>query len=487
MQFHSAEAWRRPSVAVRPFLVALIASVMSIVAGALAAATTWVVLVGTAACAVAPWLILAPSYLSLGSVLLVRGVSDMFADRSIVAGLNSGALIGLLLIFGALAQVLLRLYRRTDTVHGVILASGVLLGVGYWFGIGVLNYGMDDSLIREVVRTSSIVAVAVMAANADRSLTASRMATIVVVAALIPAGLVLFESMTNWAAIVAGEFRPRGTMSHPNAASIFFGIAMPIALWRAIFDRGGARYLVAALLFLVAIMLTRSLGGLAQAIVTLLAFGALQRAGAPTRVAMTLTALVIIGMFVLDPLGISRVSELESTSLTVNDGGAGNNSFEWRLVNWSRLMEEWRESPWLGHGLGSTYDLVTPLGHLPHSDPVRFLVETGVFGATLLSIGYLALMARIVSLWRRGSNSSLAGAVLAVMLGVSMHSLVTHVSFNTAPAYVLAALVGWTLTHGAESATARAADVKPAEAGASVIDRPPSSRRTARSSVSHTP
>src|SRR5690606_34326695 len=53
---------------------------------------------------------------------------------------------------------------------------------------------------------------------------------------------------------------------------------------------------------------------------------------------------------------------------------------------------------------------------------------------------------RLLLLSRVGPNASLAGATLAVVAGVCTHSLVTHVSFNTAPAYVLAALVGWVLT-----------------------------------------
>ena len=40
---------------------------------------------------------------------------------------------------------------------------------------------------------------------------------------------------------------------------------------------------------------------------------------------------------------------------------------------------------------------------------------------------------------------------LAIVAGVSTHALVTHVSFNTAPVYVLAALLGWVLTDHPEA------------------------------------
>ncbi len=385
----------------------------------------------------------APSYLMLGAVLIVRALTDQFSAIPVVAGLNGGALIGLFFIAGAGLLMLRRIW--TGQARGVGIAILLLLALGFWTLVGILQYGNHPSFTHEAVRTISIAAVALLAANADRSLTPRRLADIVIIAALVPAAVVLFEGLSNWQAVVGG-FRPRGTLSHANAAALLFTVALPLAAWRWAYDGGGRRYLVAATALLTAIVVTRSMGGLAQAVVTLFAASLLLPDQAKVRTILGLGAAAIVVMFVADPFGISRISELESADLS----GAGldrhDNSVEWRLVNWGALLEEWREEPWLGRGLGATTELVRPLGHEPHSDPVRFLVEGGVAGAALVVAGYTLIALRLRHLTRYGANRSFAVAILAMLIGVTAHALVTHVSLNTQPMYVIAALIGWTLT-----------------------------------------
>ncbi len=439
----------------------------AVLTGAATALTNGRALLVVAGAGCVVWIVAMPSWLSLGSVLVVRGLTDAAADVPIAAGLNAGALIGLLLIATAGALVLRRVREGAD-LHALVPASILLAAIVYWSAIGVLRHGFDESLLREFVRAASIVAVAVMAANADRTMKPSTWATALVLAALVPAILVVGEALTHWSAMVSGELRPRGTLSHPNAASILFGTVVPLAAWKWAYDGGGVRYGAAAVLLLVAILFTRSMGGLAEVVVALVAFGMLQSGRASVRTICAVGAVAVVAFFILDPLGISRVSELESTTLAVTDGSADNNSFEWRLVNWSLLIRASEDARTLGHGLGSTSEIITPLGHLPHSDPIRFLVETGIVGVTLLGIGYLVMMNRLLLLVRAGPHRSFTAAVLATTAGVSVHALVTHVSFNTAPMYVLAALIGWTLARAGEEP-----DVLDAGGVASTSDQPP--------------
>src|SRR5690606_4397899 len=217
---------------------------------------------------------------------------------------------------------------------------------------------------------------------------------------------------------------------------------------KAMHDGGGVRYLFAAVFFIAAVLLTRSTGGLAQILIALLALGAVENRRPAYRLGALVIVALIVGQFVFDPLGISRVSEFESTELERSAAvvEAPPNSFEWRLINWRRLLDRWEDAPLLGHGLGSTDEIVSPLNHLPHSDPVRFLVETGALGLTLISAAYLLVIRRLLRMMRQGPHASFAGATLATVVGVSTHGLVTHVSFNTAPVYVFVALLAWLLT-----------------------------------------
>lgn len=453
MQSLSASPGRRPRTAraealtqrVVLYLVAASASVAAAGSGALAAASSNLAIVGAAGLLGAACLAFASSAWSLTGVLIIRGLTDASAEVPIVAGLNAGSLVGLVLIMSAGGLIAARLAEGRVAVRGLALTFVIGGLVGYWFGIGVLRYGMDQTLTRELVRTTSIIAVGLIAANSDRSITASRMGTIIVLAALIPAAFVAWEALSNWSEMVGGGLRPRGTMSHPNAAAILFGIAAPMAAWKAIHDRAGVHYLWAAGLLVLAVLLTRSMGGLAQLIVAMLALGVLQNKGIVYRLGVFLVVATLVGLFVFDPLGISRVSELEATGYEQVAVTAQPNSFEWRLINWRLLIDRWQETKLLGHGLGTTDEIVTPLGHLPHSDPIRFLVETGVLGVALIAAAGLFVLTRLYRYAKAGPNASFSGATLAVLAGVSTHALVTHVSFNTAPVYVLAALLGWIL------------------------------------------
>ncbi|MCB9491225.1 MAG: O-antigen ligase family protein [Dehalococcoidia bacterium] len=457
MQFPSARTFGGPSAALSiprrlwPVLLALAGSTAATAGGALAAASPSLAMVGAAGVVGMATLAFASSALALLGVLTIRSLTDSFATVPIVAGLNAGAVVGLVLIASAGALVVARIVEKGSRIQALPMTIILSFGVVYWFGIGLLHYGADPSLIRELVRMLSILAVALIAANSDRSVTASRLGMIIVVAAMIPAVLVVWEAISHWPEMVGGGLRPRGTMSHPNAAAILFGIAGPMAVWKATYDSSGRRYFVAAAIFVVAVLFTRSLGGLAQTTVAMLALGALQTGRPIYRVGVVLAVVGVLVVFVADPLGISRVDELESAPLSIDQVSNDGNSFGWRLVNWARFIDEWKKAKLLGHGLGTTDEIIAPLGHLPHSDPIRFLVETGVVGVVLIGIGYLLVVNRLVLLSRIGPHRTMATTTLAIVAGVSTHALVTHVSFNTAPVYVLAALLGWVLTDHPEA------------------------------------
>jgi O-antigen ligase len=362
------------------------------------------------------------------------------SDRAIVAGLNAGSIIGLLVIAAAGARLLLN-----RSAYGLLIPTAVLITLGFWFGVGVLQYGLDASFIRELVRATSIVAVAFLAANALTSPRVEHIAATIVLAAVIPALLVLSDGVMNWQAMVAGELRPRGTLSHPNAAAILFGVALPVATWGALHARARLLWVAAGAILLVAIVFTQSLGGLMQAIAALLAFAALTPGVRSSyRVALGALVVLVVAGFIFDPLGISRVSEVDATVVS-GEASIEESSFAWRLYNWGLLLNEWRTSPLGGHGLGATFDLVMPIGHLPHSDPVRVLVEMGIGGAALVLVGYGLLVNRLVLLMRRGPNRTFVAATFAALIGFTVHGLATHATYNTQPMYVLAALLGWTL------------------------------------------
>ena len=375
-------------------------------------------------------LVLVPPSVFLGFILLTRNFADLQAGSAVAGGLNAGALVGVL----ALGVAFFRLVPL-PRIRGLGPALLVLLLLGFWFLVGFVEFGEARPLLRELIRSSSIVAVALVALNTVRSpLDLSRAVDVVIVTAAAPAVVAVAQ-------MALGRDRAYGTLAHPNAAATLFGVCLAISLWALASRPGKRRYALMAVLFGVALLSTKSLGGMAQMLVTLLAYPLVaRRAGSRAGIAAVVGIILVI-VFSLSPIGADRVSEIGTTRSygEIAQGESGTNSLDWRFGNWVELLEEWREKPLVGYGSGSTVALVTPRQTIPHSDVVRLLVETGVFG--LLTFGALFVLL-VMRLYRYAARSSYAAAVLAVLAGVAVHGTVNNITLQTATMYALAVLVG---------------------------------------------
>ncbi|MBZ0257410.1 O-antigen ligase family protein, partial [bacterium] len=99
-------------------------------------------------------------------------------------------------------------------------------------------------------------------------------------------------------------------------------------------------------------------------------------------------------------------------------------SHTWRLLNWRYLYREWKKQPILGYGLAST-PKVNPninvlgggVGHDPHNDYVRYLVETGAVGLVLW-LAFLVWTGRVLwnALRRAHAPPQRRGALIAFAL-----------------------------------------------------------------------
>ena len=406
-----------------------------------------------ASAAIAVVLTLAPAGVFIGVTLVARNLADALADERIIGTLNIGALLGMLV----LAVVLVRVVGMRRPV-GLGAAVFAWLLLGFWFTVGYVNFGDDPSLQRELIRASSIVALALFAANTVRTQrNVEQTVDIVIAASLAPAVVAIWQ-------IASGVERAHGTLAHANSAAGVFVIGLALALWRLIEGRsarssGAWRYLAAALVFAIALLATGSIGGMAQAAATLLAYTLLTRRSGSTRLVATVAAIVLVAVFSLTPLGQSRVEGLSTTtSLTQAAEGNTTNSLDWRFGHWADLIGLWREKPILGYGSGATTSLVLPGEHTPHSDAIRLLVETGVLGMIVFGSACLALFLALFRVARAAPPiGSFGTVVLAIVAGVAIHALAENVWGETAIMYALAVLVGSALGAGMSQASPRVA------------------------------
>lgn len=153
-----------------------------------------------------------------------------------------------------------------------------------------------------------------------------------------------------------------------------------------------------------------------------------QRPG-PARVVIRLlimTAAVSVAAYLL----VTKVAVIRDR-FTQGDGysvGGVEINSSGRSVLWGLTIEQWRQSPWIGHGPGSAQTMITNrfpgwISH-PHNEYLRILDDTGIVGMTLWGLGMLIMLSRAVryvlrtkDINDRALHIGSALSVLVILLG----------------------------------------------------------------------
>ena len=383
----------------------------------------------------------------LGLALVVRVFTD---DLSSSSSRHSGSLNLSSLIAGTLILVAIGLLvRRQRAVWPAILAA---LWLCLWTAIAIKMNGASTVTLREGVREASIVAVALIACNARGVLTLPIVTRLIQLAGIISALIALYQLATHTGQSVGGEIRSNGTFSQPNAAAVFCAIATLVSLWRFL-DNGHRRSdAVFLAVYATATVSTFSLGGLACLLVMLVTFGLLRPGSLRLKLGSCAVAVIIIIAFLATPLGAERIASESSTNLrSTGAHRPSGSSLEWRFDKWRTLIPEWELHPLLGRGLGTT--TVTEgtaenhtAGILPHSEFVRYLVETGVVGFLTLLGGVLFLLLRFARLPALPESHEAGALGIALILGLLVNALVANTLLYTPAAYAAALIAAVALT-----------------------------------------
>jgi O-antigen ligase len=382
----------------------------------------------------------------LGATLLVRVLTDDLAgpDSQNSGSLNLSGGIAVLFILVAIGLLL----RRRKGVLPSVLA---VLWLCVWTGIAVHTSGASTETVREGVRETSVIALAVIVYNARGAVNVSVATRLVQLVGVVPALLALYQLATHTGRDVASEFRSYGTFAHPDSAAMFFAIAAAASLWRYL-DDGRRRFdALLTALFAAALLTTLSLDGLATLIAMLIVYGALRRGSTRGKLIPCAIAILLALTFVATPLGTRRIANESSTSIRTAESGKANSSLAWRLDKWKMLAPEWERSPVVGHGLGTT---ITGqripgnqfAGEAPHNEYVRYLVETGIVGLAILLWALAILICRLVS--KRSIHGELgadtrnaATLAIVIVIGCLVNSLAENTLLNSPTCYAVVLIV----------------------------------------------
>lgn len=340
--------------------------------------------------------------------------------------------------------------------------------------VGVETGGVPLSLSPDVSGRTALTwaaAAAVLAASAVAARRRDRrrwLAAAVLGAAgfqlLYGSGPWLARSTEIWSTPVPGDpTRLRGTFVNPDHLAVYLEIALAVTFaWSWWGMRRARREPIAAegrlalaappvvvwLALFLGLAFTGSRGGLAAAVVAVMAQGLLialaARRGwlAPVGVLAALAGIGVVAALGLQQ-GFGRLAATSVYEVTWNS----------RRQMYAATWELWQGFPWLGAGLGAFRDaipLVQPGGlrgnwwHA-HSDWLELLATVGVAGAAVFLAGLVPLVVRLARGWTAERPSEDRAAVLAALgalVSLAIHESIDFGLTMPATALTLAALLG---------------------------------------------
>lgn len=392
----------------------------------------------------------------VGLVLFVRPLLDDFSDQHTLAGVKSANLNGgiallvvTLLVVGVASSR--RIYLPRSTLPFALVLA--ITAVGAPYAMASLGGEVGTQPVGEVARLAALLAMYVLAANLFATTErAQRLFALVGLSAVIPAinGIVQWVTTGGRAEFGLDVLRITGTFIGPNPFGAYLAlgalilITLPTGLPRLV------RWPAIAII-LTALVGTYSREGWIIFLLGLVLMEWRRRLGL-----MVFVCLAVVVMVFTIPTVHDRVLKSE----TRTHQKEAFTSFDWRVGNWTGLLEKWSDSPAFGFGTQST-EFVNPKknefqlnglraaredvgGYAAHNLGVKALVEGGL----ILTLGYLLLFASLVGrsfcLAREHWELSRHGYVLfiiwlvTVVIGVTSDDPTT----NTPMMFALLALFG---------------------------------------------
>ncbi|MEL7501590.1 MAG: O-antigen ligase family protein [Cyanobacteria bacterium J06554_6] len=251
--------------------------------------------------------------------------------------------------------------------------------------------------------------------------------------------------------------RISGSLGHANTFGTFLLFFMGLAYWQVKRQRQPLRWLclLGALVFF--LVSTKALGSLAM-FAAFAVVMVIPRLSLPKLLGSLLLVAAIIALFGSTEFGRERLGSIAATPLlnpnidwsrAVLMSWFDHNSFNWRISQWTLLIDAWKQAPWLGHGIYTSSDL-TILYNYAHNDYVRALAEGGVVGLFLFVLLLFAQLIRLIRIYvtsayqpsRQTLSAVMLSFLVAIMVGMATENVWTHTTLFFYW-WVVFAVLGW--------------------------------------------
>jgi O-antigen ligase len=251
--------------------------------------------------------------------------------------------------------------------------------------------------------------------------------------------------------------RIRGTLGLANTFSSFLVVFILLSWWQLKQSRQSLLWSILIGLQVVLLINTKSLFSLIMMAVGIIATIAPQVSLASLIGGLVLVA-AFIGLFASTDFGQERLGSLAATPLLNPDIDVSKaillaqtdyNSFNWRIAQWTFLLQAWEQYPILGYGL-LTCPQLTVFNNYAHNEYIRALTEGGIVGLLLFLLLLGVMLFSLI--WRfrqspigsaqRDFCTTLIAILMATIVGMTTENIWTHTTLFYYW-WTLMAVAGW--------------------------------------------
>ena len=258
--------------------------------------------------------------------------------------------------------------------------------------------------------------------------------------------------------IEAGS-RINGTLGHPNSLASFTVLFIALSLWKLKNSNKHLPWLMLIGLLAFVLTTTQSLGGIVL-ITTFSSAYIVTRLNLLNLVGAVLLVGLILFLFTSSDFGRERLASLYETPIFNQDISLSNtlllaqrdgNSLNWRIAQWTYLLDFWKKFPIMGYGL-KTASSIGVYKNYAHNDYIAVLVEQGIIGLFVFITFLYAQFAHLINIMARTSprptNSQLylCSVLIALLTAICVAMFAANVISQTTLFFywfTLMAVVGW--------------------------------------------
>lgn len=394
-------------------------------------------------------------------LLVLRSSLDPLSAQQVPAAFAIG-LDGLTILY-VIVQILLR--QRVNTDKFFWFFAGWVAFLGIWVVLPVIGWGLLGTTylidgIREWTRIFSWLMVYLLVMQLKGRIHPQKVIPFLFFSLLVPlsVGLLQLVIPSRLPAAISCNNCLNSTLGHPSTFGTFLFLFISFTLWKLGHVRE-KRWLWLSILGTLAffMVMTKSLTSLIMMSIFLMALIA-PKLNLLKLIGAILFIVLVFYLFASTELGSEKLAALLETPLFNRDldisrtillSFGDGNSANWRIAQWSFLIDAWKQAPFLGYGLG-TSKYITYFQNYAHNDYLRFLAETGIIGFTSF-IAFLGVQVAFLIKYLRDSplgspRRRLCVTMLAIFVAIIFGMATDNVWSHTTLFFywwLLFAIAGW--------------------------------------------